>query len=137
MTLTKSYGQMLTYPTLEERFEYLSLRGRVGEETFGFERWLNQGFYTSREWRDMRWRIIARDEGRDLGVPGHEIHDKIIVHHINPLTPMDIEMGSPALLDPNNLISVSHNTHNAIHYGTAQLLIKPWEPRQPGDTKLW
>lgn len=123
--------------TFEERFEYLSLDGRVGKQTFGFERWLNQSFYTSREWRQVRHQIIARDEGCDLGVRGYEIHDKIIIHHIVPMTVDDFEDGNPMMLNPNNLITTSHNTHNAIHYGDASLLIQLPKERTPGDTKLW
>ena len=128
---------MLMCRTFEERFEYLSLDGRVGKQTFGFERWLNQSFYTSREWRQIRHQIIARDEGCDLGVRGYEIHDKIIIHHIVPMTVDDFEDGNPMMLNPNNLITTSHNTHNAIHYGDASLLIQLPKERTPGDTKLW
>src|SRR5690606_36994248 len=103
--------------SFEERFEYLSLRGTVGRSVFGFERWMNQSFYTSTEWRNLRHKIIARDEGRDLGIPGYEIFDKIIIHHIIPMTPEDFDEGNPLMLDPNNLISTTHDTHNAIHYG--------------------
>lgn len=135
--MSKTYSGMLMSRTFEERFEYLSLDGRVGKQTFGFERWLNQSFYTSREWRQVRHQIIARDEGCDLGVRGYEIHDKIIIHHIVPMTVDDFEDGNPMMLNPNNLITTSHNTHNAIHYGDASLLIQLPKERTPGDTKLW
>ena len=135
--MSKTYSGMLMCRTFEERFEYLSLDGRVGKQTFGFERWLNQSFYTSREWRQVRHQIIARDEGCDLGVRGYEIHDKIIIHHIVPMTVDDFEDGNPMMLNPNNLITTSHNTHNAIHYGDASLLIQLPKERTPGDTKLW
>lgn len=135
--MSKTYSGMLMCRTFEERFEYLSLDGRVGKQTFGFERWLNQSFYTSREWRQIRHQIIARDEGCDLGVRGYEIHDKIIIHHIVPMTVDDFEDGNPMMLNPNNLITTSHNTHNAIHYGDASLLIQLPKERTPGDTKLW
>ena len=105
--------------------------------TFGFERWLNQEFYRSREWRDVRQRVIARDEGRDLGVLGYDIHSNISVHHMNPIQPEDLEKKNPAILDPEFLICVAHNTHNAIHYGDKNLLPKPFVERRPGDTRLW
>lgn len=134
---SKTYQELLQMLTLNDRFEYLSLRGSVGDSTFGHERWLNQGFYQSGEWRRIRHHVIARDNGCDLGLPGYEIFDRPIVHHINPLTAEDIESGSPALFDLNNLITVSHETHNAIHYGTAALLRQPFVERSAGDTKLW
>lgn len=133
----KSYSEMLHYTTFEERFEYLALYGQVGKSTFGFERWMNQSFYTSKEWRDLRHHIIARDEGMDLAIPGFEIFDRIIIHHINPMTPEDFEEGNPLMLDPNNLITTTHNTHNAIHYGDKSLLRLPVVERTPGDTRLW
>ncbi|OQA40592.1 MAG: hypothetical protein BWY50_01999 [Spirochaetes bacterium ADurb.Bin315] len=133
----KSYSEMRHYDTFEERYEYLSLKSVVGDVTFGFERWMNQQFYKSREWRHLRQQIIARDEGMDLGVPGFEIFDKIIIHHINPMTLEDFEAGNPMMLDPNNLITTTMNTHNAIHFGDKSLLRVPIEPRRPGDTILW
>lgn len=133
----RSYSEMCHYNTFEERYDYLALRGVVGGSTFGFERWMNQQFYTSRQWRHIRQDIIARDEGMDLGVPGFEIYDKIIIHHINPMTPEDFEEGNPAMLDPENLITTTFNTHNAIHFGDKSQLRLPIEPRRPGDTKLW
>lgn len=133
----RTYSELITFPTFEQRFEYLSLESRVGDATFGFERWMNQSFYTSKEWRDLRNHIIVRDGGCDLGVPGYELVDRIIVHHIVPMTPHDLEIGHPSLLDPENLISVSHNTHNAIHFGDATLLPQPIVERRPGDTIEW
>lgn len=135
--MTKKYSEMRHFDSLEERFEYLSLKGMVGATTFGFERWMNQSFYTSREWRQLRHQIISRDNGCDLGIPGYEIHDKVIIHHINPLTPDAIENGDPMLVDPDNLITTTHNTHNAIHYGDRSLLRLPFVERAAGDTKLW
>lgn len=137
--VNRTYTEMRRLTTFEERFEYLSLKGQVGTRTFGFERWMNQAFYTSREWRHLRHEIIARDGGRDLGVPGYEIslHDKIIIHHIVPMVPADFEEGNPLMLDPNNLICVTHLTHNAIHYGDARQLRLPPKERTPGDTRLW
>lgn len=123
--------------TFEERFNYLSLRGLVGEATFGFDRWINQEFYNSREWRDVRTHVIARDEGCDLGVRGYDIHRGLYVHHMNPMTADEIKHGFENILDPNFLITTSHQTHNAIHYGDASLLAEPFTPRRLGDTKLW
>ena len=106
-------------------------------ETFGYERWLNQAFYHSREWRQIRQAVIARDLGCDLAVQGREIHDKVIIHHMNPMTANEIMHGNPDIIDPEYLISTSHPTHNAIHYGDSSLLVKPYTARRPGDTKLW
>lgn len=136
-TSTRSYSELRRLNTFEERFDYLSLHSSVGSSTFGFERWMNQAFYTSREWRDLRHKIIARDEGMDLGVPGYEIYDKIIIHHIVPMTPEDFEAGNPLMLEPDNLITTTHNTHNAIHFGDKTLLRLPVKERAPGDTTLW
>jgi hypothetical protein len=123
--------------TLEERYKYLALHGEVGRATFGFDRYLNQQFYTSRQWRDIRNHVIARDLGRDLGIEGYEIHNRIYIHHMNPMTVEDITSGDPRILDPEFLISVTHRTHNAIHYGDEGLLPKPPVQRRPGDTMLW
>lgn len=123
--------------TFEERFEYLKLGGVVGRSTFGYDRYLNQIFYTSWEWRRARRDIIARDNGCDLGIPGRDIPDRIIVHHINPITMEDIESRNPIVLDPNNLICVSHNTSNALHYSSASLLTTLPPTRKKGDTTLW
>lgn len=134
---TKTYNELRYLQTLEERFEYLSLPGHVGQSTFGFERYLNQAFYTSREWRTARRDAVARDNGCDLGIEGFEIHERVIVHHINPLTEQDIQEASYKLFDLNNLITTSHRTHNAIHYGDRKLLPQPFVERRPGDTALW
>jgi hypothetical protein len=123
--------------TFRDRFEYLALRGDVGCETFGFNRWINQQFYTSRTWRDLRQQAILRDEACDLGVEGYEIHGRLIVHHMNPLTEDDIVYGTRRALDLDYLICTTHDTHNAIHFGDENLLAKPYVPRSPGDTKLW
>lgn len=133
----RTYTELARLRTFEERFEYLSLKGTVGHQTFGFDRWINQQFYTSRDWRDLRREIILRDESCDLGIPGYEIHSRLIVHHMNPLDQGDIVHGTPNALNPEYLICTTHDTHNAIHYGDATLLVKPYEPRRPGDTKLW
>ena len=136
-TRIRTYTELLSFSTFKERFEYLALRGNVGQETFGFDRYMNQMFYTSREWRKIRWDVIARDEGRDLAVKGYEIHGKITIHHLNPISPDDIKHGNLDILDPMFLITTTHQTHNAIHYGDQKLLRQPFVSRQPGDTRLW
>lgn len=133
----RSYTDLRDLKTFEERYSYLALRASVGASTFGFDRWINQQFYTSHEWRHIRNHVIARDEGLDLGIPGYEIFDRIIIHHMNPMTVEAIEEGDPDVLDPEFLISTTHRTHNAIHYGDESLLVKPLVERKPGDTKLW
>lgn len=134
---TRSYSELRRLETFEERYEYLQLKGSVGTSTFGFERHLNQNFYRSTQWRQVRNVVIARDLGMDLGVDGFEIYDKIIIHHMNPMTPTDVEYGNEDILNPNYLITTTHKTHNAIHYGDASLLAQPLVERRPGDTKLW
>jgi hypothetical protein len=133
----RTYSELTSLRTFEERFAYLSIRGEVGCATFGGNRWINQQFYTSPEWRRLRHYAISRDEGCDLAAEGYEIHDRIIVHHMNPVNEYDIVHGTARALDLDNLICTTHNTHNAIHYGDASLLVKPYSPRGPGDTKLW
>lgn len=134
---TRSYPELLSFTTFEERFEYLSIKARIGEDTFGFERWMNQSFYRSKEWREVRQEVIIRDSACDLGVEGFDIHERAIVHHIIPMTVEDLEEGNPLVLDPNNLITTTHNTHNAIHWGDKSLLRLPPVERKPGDTTLW
>ena len=134
---TRTYSELERIDTFEERYRYLSLQGVVGNSTFGFDRYMNQRFYTSREWRQIRDHIIARDVGLDLGMPGYEIYDKIIIHHMNPMTADDIEDGNSDILDPEFLITTTHQTHMAIHYGDESLLAKPLVERRRGDTKLW
>ena len=133
----RSYSELIRLRTFEERFQYLSLRGKVGKETFGFDRYLNQMFYRSREWKRLRNQIIVRDNGCDMGVEGFEIHEPIYIHHLNPMTVADVESSDPSILDPDNLISVTLRTHNAIHYGASQLISRRPVERRPGDTKLW
>jgi len=135
--IVRSYRELRRLQTFEERFEYLKLGGLVGQETFGFERYLNQVFYRSREWKKARNDAIIRDEGCDLGILDREIQGRIIVHHINPITIEDIELGRPCIFDLNNLICTSHNTSNAIHYGDASLLPRLPKERRKGDTLLW
>jgi len=135
--MVRTYSELRRLETLEERFGYLSLRGRVGDTTFGFDRYVNQQFYTSREWRQIRNDIIVRDNGCDLGVEGYDIHDRIYIHHMNPMKLSEIVDGDSRILDPEYLISVTHRTHNAIHYGDESQLLRPFVERRPGDTKLW
>ena len=135
--MSKSYSEARHYLTFVERFNYLALRGQVGNATFGFDRWMNQAFYRSVEWKRARRDAIARDNGCDLGFEGYEIYKGLYVHHINPITPAHIENSDPALFDLDNLITVSLNTHNAIHFGDESLLPRAPVERRPGDTKLW
>lgn len=134
---TRSYSQLTQYDTLEERYNYLRLQSQVGVETFGFYRWLNQSFYTSKQWRDVRNFVIVRDEGCDLGILDFPISSKVHIHHMNPMTVEQLEHGDEAVLDPEFLITVSHQTHNAIHFGDEFQLPKIYVPRRPNDTKLW
>lgn len=135
---TKSYKELSLLNSFEDRFNYLKLVGKVGVDTFGFDRYMNQQFYRSREWKNVRDYVIVRDNGCDLGISGKEITGKIYIHHINPISPDDIEHSSDNLLDPNNLICVSQETHNAIHYGDNSILEKnKVVQRVPGDTCPW
>ncbi len=122
---------------MQERFDYLKLRGRVGFDTFGFDRYMNQQFYRSQEWAQVRRVVILRDEGCDLGIRGNEIYTGLYIHHMNPMTPDDIQHGNPDILDPEFLITVTHKTHNAIHYGNGTPLPRQLVERRAGDTKLW
>lgn len=135
--MIRTYSELRRLQTIEERFRYLTLRGNVGEKTFGFERHLNQTFYRSAEWRQIRNVVILRDNGCDLGIDGYEIHDRVIIHHMNPMVVDDFRNFNPDVLNPEYLITVSHNTHNAIHYGDEHLLPRLPVERRPGDTKLW
>ena len=135
--MSKCYSELILLPTFEERYEYLKLSGQVGFETFGPERYLNQILYRSPEWRHVRREVIIRDEGCDLAHPEFEIFDKILIHHINPITIDDVKNRDPKIFDMENLITVSHNTHNAIHYGSADLLPVLPPERYPGDTCPW
>lgn len=121
----------------KDRYDYLKLSGYIGNETFGFDRYLNQVFYRSAEWKRIRNEVIARDGGCDLGHPDYPIFGKVIIHHMNPLTLEDIQKESKHLLDPEFLICVSHQTHNAIHYGDESQLFVGLTQRNSGDTKLW
>lgn len=135
--MTKTYSEMSQYDSFEDRYAYLRLDGFVGRSTFGFDRWINQQFYQSREWKASRDFVIVRDEGCDLGVHGYEIHGELLVHHVNPIAAEDIVHGEAWIFDPEFLITTTHNTHNAIHYGNLSMLPKVVASRAPGDTKLW
>ena len=135
--MIRTYSELRRLTDFEERYKYLALRGSVGRSTFGFDRYLNQQFYRSTEWRHIRHHVIARDLGCDLGVEGYEIHDRIYIHHMNPMTVNDITHGEDSILNPEFLISTTHRTHNAIHYGDERLLPRPLTERRSGDTKLW
>lgn len=133
----RTYSELQRLPDFRDRFEYLRLDGQVGKETFGFERYLNQQFYHSREWKRIRDYVITRDLGRDLGVEGYEIHGRIYIHHMNPITSSDVRQGTSFLVDPEYLICVTMNTHTAIHYGDETLLITEPIERTPNDTSPW
>lgn len=137
MSRIRTYSELSRLHTFDERYQYLKLSGTVGESTFGFDRWINQEFYRSYQWKSIRNRVIIRDNGCDLGIPGFEIHHGLLVHHMNPISMDDIQHGEEWILDLNFLITTSHRTHNAIHYGDESLL--PREPivRKLGDTTLW
>lgn len=135
--MIRSYSELIRISSFEDRYDYLALNGSVGIETFGYDRWLNQRFYTSRQWKNLRSFVIVRDEGCDLAVPGFEIHERIYIHHMNPIAVEDLTHGNEDILDPEFLITTTHRTHNAIHYGDKNLLPKQYSPRRPNDTKLW
>ena len=135
--IIRTYNELMLLPTFEERFEYLKLSGRVGEETFGFDRWLNQKFYRSTEWKHLRDQVIIRDNGCDLGVEGREIYGKILIHHMNPITKKDILDRTDLLLNPMYLISVTKQTHDAIHYSDDSILMKDPIVRSRNDTCPW
>ena len=137
MTNIKTYSELIALPTFEERFKYLQLKGVVGKDTFGFDRYLNQKFYRSAEWRRIRDQVIVRDNGCDLGIDDRMIHGRILIHHMNPINDRDIIYATDALLNPEYLICVTHNTHNAIHYGDEDLLMLGPVVRTKNDTCPW
>lgn len=137
MTTIRTYSELITIPTYEERFEYLKLDGSVGEETFGFDRYLNQLFYNSGPWRSKRDKIIVRDDGCDLGIPDYSIQGRIYVHHMNPLLAMDFLNDTDFLLNSEYLICTAFRTHQAIHYGDKSLLIMSPIERTKNDTCPW
>lgn len=133
----KKYSELIEIPTFEERYEYLKLTGKVGEETFGFDRYLNQVFYRSKEWRDIRDYVINRDNGCDLAMEGHEIFGRVLIHHMNPIRKEDILRRSDFLLNPEYLITTVKLTHDAIHYGDKDLLMIAPVERTKNDTCPW
>ncbi len=137
MTTIKCYSELIRLPTFKGRYEYLRLNGVVGKETFGFDRYMNQFFYHSPEWKRIRDLVITRDNGCDLGIPGREIFGRILIHHMNPIEPEDIRSHSEIILDPEYLITTIHDTHLAIHYGDDHQLLQEPVERRPNDTCPW
>ena len=139
MTTTniRTYSELIQLPTFEGRFDYLRLDGVVGKDTFGFDRYLNQQFYRSSEWKRIRNRVIVRDNGCDLGIDEYEIHGRILIHHMNPISIEDLQHMSDFLMNPEYLICVSHRTHNAIHYGDESLIVSAPIERSQNDTCPW
>lgn len=137
MTNIKTYSELIALNTFEERFKYLKLGGSIGKETFGFDRYINQAFYNSQDWKKVKDFVIIRDNGCDLGMDGYEIHGRIYVHHMNPIFIEDILYKTDYLINPEYLISTTHLTHNAIHYGDETLLIKAPICRSKNDTCPW
>lgn len=136
--MIRSYSELIKLPTFEERFDYLKLGGSVGQSTFGYDRYLNQQFYTSGKWRKFRDEIIARDMGCDLGVEGYEINGQpVLIHHINPLKRNDIVDRNPYLMDPDNVITTTYGTHRAIHYGDKSQIFTGLVERSANDTCPW
>ena len=133
----KRYSELILLPTFEERYKYLQLNGIIGDETFGFDRYVNQMFYRSQEWKQVRDYVIVRDNGCDLGIEGHEIRGKILIHHMNPIGIKDIQQVNKFLLDPEYLITTMLSTHNAIHYGDESLLVTDPIERSKNDTCPW
>ena len=133
----RTYSELITIPTFEERFEYLQLKGSVGKDTFGYDRYLNQVLYRSPEWKRLRNQIIIRDAGCDLACDGYDVYGKVLIHHLNPITVEDVLARSRKVFDPDNLVCVSHNTHNAIHYGDMDLLVSGPIIRTKNDTCPW
>lgn len=137
MSKTRTYLELCQFETFLDRYDYLKLHGVAGRGTFGFDRWVNQRFYKSREWRNVRSFVITRDAGCDLGVPGYEIYADLLIHHMNPWSLNDLKHDSYSLIDPKFLITTSLQTHNAIHYGDESLLPRGPIIREAGDTTLW
>lgn len=135
--MIRTYTELIQLPTFKERYDYLRLGAIVGQDTFGFDRYLNQKFYHSKEWQQIRRDVIIRDEGRDLAMPGYEIQNGICIHHMNPITVQDINDATSFLLNPEYLVCVTDRTHKAIHYGDASLLPQLPVERRPNDTCPW
>lgn len=133
----RNFSDLSLLGSFEERYHYLKLGGEVGDITFGHDRWMNQQFYTSTQWRQLRQFVIARDEGCDLAWPEYPIQTRLFIHHMNPMTMVQLAHGESVVLDPEFLITCTHRTHNAIHYGDESQLPRPLTERRPGDTKLW
>lgn len=136
-TIIRTYSELITLPTFEDRYHYLQLNGAVGKDTFGFDRCINQQFYRSKEWQRIRDEVIIRDNACDLGMEGYEIHGRIYVHHMNPIMVRDIQSNSDYLMNPEFLICTTHRTHNAIHYGDENLLARAPIERTKNDTCPW
>lgn len=134
--MERTYSELMTLSSLKDRFEYLKLNGKVGDATFGFERYLNQSFYNSAEWKNFRSKILVRDDGNELAFKGYPIFGRIIVHHINPITIDHID-DYDLILNPENVVCLSHNMHEAIHYGDWDLIPKDFVARAPNDTIPW
>ena len=135
--MIRTYSELIGIESFLDRYFYLKLHGKVGEETFGLDRYVNQQLYKSRRWRNVRSQVIIRDNGCDLGVDGHELDNYIVIHHMNPITLEDIEYDRDEIYDPEYLICCSSRTHQAIHFGDEGLLPKEFIARKPGDTCLW
>ena len=135
--IIRTYSELITLPTFEDRYRYLQLNGEVGKDTFGFDRYINQQFYRSKEWQRIRDEVIIRDNACDLGMEGYEIHGRIYVHHMNPIMVRDIQSNSDYLMNPEFLICTTHRTHNAIHYGDENLLVRAPIDRTKNDTCPW
>lgn len=136
-TIIRTYSELIILPTFEDRYRYLQLNGEVGKDTFGFDRYINQQFYRSKEWQRIRDEVIIRDNACDLGMEGYEIHGRIYVHHMNPIMVRDIQSNSDYLMNPEFLICTTHRTHNAIHYGDENLLARAPIERTKNDTCPW
>lgn len=135
--MIRTYHELIQLSSFRERYEYLRIGGLVGNDTFGFDRYLNQKFYHSPEWKQIRRDVIIRDEGRDLAMEGYEIQNGVYIHHMNPIGKDDLQNATELLLNPDYLVCVSFRTHQAIHYGDSSLLPQLPVERRPGDTKLW
>ncbi len=134
----RSYSELIKYKTMSDRYKYLKLVGEVGSATFGSDRFLNQVFYSSKQWKEARRKVIIRDRSCDLGIDDYELYDRVVIHHINPITINDVmEENWDKLLNPENLITTSYNTHTAIHFGSEAMLPRQLTERSPGDTCLW
>lgn len=135
--IIRTYSELITLPTFEERYQYLQIGGKVGADTFGYDRYLNQILYSSNEWKTFRRDIIIRDNGCDLAMPGYDVNYRVLVHHLNPITVEDVLNRDPRIFDPENVITTCHNTHQAIHYGNEDMLIRAPAERSRNDTCPW